>query len=69
VSITIAPSVRRLDRLLAEKPLSTGRLSEYPADYFVRICIEASAMAEQNMLRLPRVDFFDCRLRLMPLDE
>jgi hypothetical protein len=26
-------------------------------------------MAEQNTLRLPRVDFSDCRLRLLPLEE
>jgi hypothetical protein len=58
-------SVRRLDRLLADKLLSPGRLSEYPTDYFVGICIEISAMAEQNMPRLPRVDFSDCRLRLL----
>jgi hypothetical protein len=38
-------------------------------DYFVGICIETSAMAEQNMLRLPQVDFSDCRLRLLPLEE
>jgi hypothetical protein len=50
-------------------PLSTGTLSEYPADYFVGICIETSTMAEQNTLRLPRVDFSDCRLRLLPLEE
>ncbi len=37
VSITTTPSVRGLDRLLADKPLSTGRLSEYPTDYFVGI--------------------------------
>src|SRR5215212_3457137 len=35
---------------LADKPLSTGQLSEYPTDYFVGICIETST----NMLRLPR---------------
>jgi len=60
-------SVRRLDRFLANKPLSTGRLSEYPTDYFVGICIETSAMAEQNTLWLPRVDFSDCRLGFLPL--
>jgi hypothetical protein len=49
--------------------LSTGRLSEYPTDYFVGVCIETSAMAEQNTLRLPRVDFSDCCLRLLPLKE
>ena len=69
VSITITPSIRRLDRHLADKPLSTGRLSEYPTDYFVGICIETSAVAEQNTLWLPRVDFSDCRLRLLPLKE
>jgi hypothetical protein len=26
-------------------------------------------MAEQNTLRLPRVDFCDCRLRPLPLEE
>ena len=26
-------------------------------------------MAEQNTLRLPRVDFSDCRFRLLPLEE
>jgi hypothetical protein len=46
-----------------------GRLSEYPADYFVGICIETSAVAEQNTLWLPGVDFSDCRLRLLPLEE
>src|SRR5215510_11066407 len=51
------------------KPLSTQRLSEYPTDYFVGICIETSAMAQQNTLWLPRVDFSDCRLRLPPLEE
>jgi hypothetical protein len=45
------------------------RLSEYSTDYFVRICIETSTMAEQNTLRLPRVDFCDCRLRPLPLEE
>src|SRR6516225_1293747 len=69
VSITITPSIRRLDRHLADKPLSTGRLSEYPTDYFVGICIETSAMAEQDTLWLPRVDFPNYRLRLLPLDE
>src|SRR5215470_15940065 len=69
VSMTITSSVRRLDRLLADKLLSTGRLSEYPTDYFVGICIETSAVAEQNTLWLPRVDFSDCRLRLLPLEE
>jgi hypothetical protein len=49
--------------------LLTGRLSEYPADYFVDICIETSAMAKQNTLRLPRVDFAYCRLRLLPLEK
>jgi hypothetical protein len=51
----IAPSelARRFDRLLADRPLSMGPLSEYPTDYFVGICIETSAMAEQNTLRLP----------------
>jgi len=67
MSITITPSVRSLERHLADNPLSTGRLSEYPTDYFVGICIETSAMAEQNTLRLPPVDFSDCRLRLLPL--
>jgi hypothetical protein len=38
-------------------------------DYFVGICIETSAMAEQNTLRPPRVDFSDCLLRLPPLEE
>jgi hypothetical protein len=33
--------------------LSRGRFSEYPTDYIVGICIETSAMAEQNTLRLP----------------
>ena len=47
-----------------EAALSTGRLSEYPTDHYVGICIETSAMAEQNTLRLPRVNFSDCRLRL-----
>jgi hypothetical protein len=46
-----------------------GRLSEYSPDYFVGICIETSAVAEQNPLRLPRVDFSDCRLRLLPLEK
>jgi hypothetical protein len=69
VSITTTPSVRGLDRLLADKPLSTGRLSEYPTDYFVGICIETSAMAQQNTLWLPRVDFSECRLRLPVLEE
>jgi hypothetical protein len=48
---------------------SFGELSEYPTDYYVGICIETSAMAEQNTLRLPRVNFSDCRLRLLPLEE
>jgi hypothetical protein len=52
-----------------DRSLSTGRLSEYPTDYFVGICIETSAMAEQNTLRLPRVDFSGCRLRLLALEE
>ena len=43
--ITIQPPVRRLDRFLADKPLSTWRLSEYPTDYLFGICIETSAMA------------------------
>src|SRR5262245_65963491 len=46
-------------QLLADKPLSTGRLSEYPTDYFVGICIETSAVAEQNTPWLPRVNFSD----------
>jgi hypothetical protein len=46
-----------------------GLLSEDPPDCFVGICIETSAMAEQNTLRLPRVDFPDCRLRFLPLKE
>ena len=45
------------------------RLSEYPTDHYVGICIETSAMAEQNTLRLPQVNFSDCRLRLLPLEE
>jgi hypothetical protein len=60
---------RGFDRLLADKPLSTGRLSEDPTDYVVGGCIEASAMAEQNPLRLPRVNFSDCSLCLLPLKE
>jgi hypothetical protein len=48
--------------------ISTAQLSEYPTDYFVDICIERSAMAEQNTLRLPPMDFSDCRLRLLPLE-
>jgi hypothetical protein len=68
-AITITSSVRRLARLLADKPHSTGRLSEYPPDYFVGICIETSAVAKQNTLWLPRMDFSDCRLRLLPLEE
>ena len=66
---SLTSSVRRLDGLLADKLLSTGRLPEYPTDYFVGICIETSAVAEQNTLWLPRVDFSDCRLRLLPLEE
>ena len=62
-------SVRRLDKPLADKPLSTARLSKYPKDYFVGICIETSTMAEQNTLRLPQMDFSDCRLRFLPLEE
>jgi hypothetical protein len=54
---------------LADKPLSTGRLSEYPTDYYVGICIETSAVAEQNTLWLPRVDFSYCCLRLTPLEK
>jgi hypothetical protein len=46
-----------------------GRLSEYPTDYFVGICIETSAMTEQDALWLPRIDFPNCRLRLLPLEE
>src|SRR5262245_9769157 len=42
-------------------------ISEYPTDYLVGICIDTSAMAQQNTLRLPRVDFFDRRLCLLPL--
>jgi hypothetical protein len=61
-----ASSGHRAPRRLSS---STGRLSEYPTDYFVGICIEASAMAEQNPLRLPRVNFSDCSLRLLPLKE
>jgi hypothetical protein len=38
-------------------------------DYFVSIRIETSAMAEQNALRLPRVDFTGCRRRLLWLEE
>jgi hypothetical protein len=53
----------QLDRLLADKPLSTGRLSEYPTNYFIGICIETSAMTDT--LWLPRVYFTDCRLRLL----
>jgi hypothetical protein len=68
-SITITSSVRRLARLLADRPHSTGRLSEYPTDYFVGICIETSAVAEQNTLWPPRVDFSDCHLRLLPLEK
>jgi hypothetical protein len=45
------------------------RLSKYPTNYLVAICIEISAMAKQNTLRLPQVDFSDCRLRLPPLEE
>jgi hypothetical protein len=45
------------------------RLSEYPTDYFVGIGIETSAVAEQDTLWLPRVDFSDCRLSLMPLEK
>src|SRR5207253_1315579 len=37
------------------KPLSTGRLSEYPTDYFVGICFETSAVAEQNTLWLCKI--------------
>jgi hypothetical protein len=55
--------------LRLESKLSTGRLSEYPTDYFLGIRIETSAMAEQNTLWLPRVDFSDCRVRLLPLEE
>jgi hypothetical protein len=55
--------------LLADKSLSTERLSEYPTDYFLGIRIETSAMAEQNTLRLPRADFSDCCVRLLPLEE
>jgi hypothetical protein len=55
---------------LVDKPLfSRGRLSEYPADYFVGFCIETSAMAEQDSLWLPRVNFSDCRLCLLSLEE
>jgi hypothetical protein len=43
--------------------------SEYPTDYFVGICIETSPMAEQNTLWLSRVDFPNCRLGLLPLEE
>jgi hypothetical protein len=50
-------------------PLSIWRRSEYPADYFIGILIKAAAMAEYNSLRLPRVDFFDRRFRLSPLEE
>jgi hypothetical protein len=42
----------RLSRPLAGKLLAVG-LSEDPPDDFVGMCIETSAMAEQNMLRLP----------------
>jgi hypothetical protein len=42
----------RLSRPLAGKLLAVG-LSEDPPDDFVGMCIETSAMAEQNTLRLP----------------
>jgi hypothetical protein len=50
-------------------PGLSWRLSEDPTDYLVGICIETSAMTEQNTLWLPRVDFSDCRLRLPPLEQ
>jgi hypothetical protein len=50
-------------------PESTGPFSEYPTNYFVGICIETSAMTEQNTLRLPQMDFSDCGLRPLPLEE
>jgi hypothetical protein len=51
------------------KPLLKERHSEDSTDYSVGICIETSAMAEQNTLRLPQMDFSDCRLRFLPLEE
>jgi hypothetical protein len=63
----LAPDV--VPHRVSKNPLSTGRLSKYPTDYFVGICVETSTMAEQNTLRLPRMDFSNCRLRLLPLEE
>jgi hypothetical protein len=56
-------------RAAAHKPLSTRRLSEYPMNYFVGVCIETSAVAEQNTLWPPRADFSDCRRRLLALEK
>src|SRR5262245_47524424 len=66
---TLGPAPFELGRLPAHNPFSTGRLSEDPTDYFVGICIETSAMAEQNTLRPPQVDLSNSCLRLLPLKE
>ena len=58
-----------IGKRLADRLLSMRRLSEHPADYSVDLGIETSTMAEQNTLRMPRVDLSDGRLRPSPLDE
>ena len=46
-----------------------GRFSEYPPDDLVGMRIETSAMAEQDTLRPPCMDFVERRFRLPPLQE
>jgi hypothetical protein len=50
-------------------PLSRGWISEYPADDFVASGLETPTMTEQNVVGLPRVDSFERRLCLPPLQQ
>lgn len=47
------PVGRKLDSHHRQAAILTERLSEYPTNYFISICIKTSAMAEQNTPRLP----------------
>src|SRR5262249_17873747 len=62
----VGPQARQAPRGQAALNEAALRISY---GYFVGICIETSAVAEQNTLWLPRVDFSDCHLRLLPLEE
>jgi hypothetical protein len=51
--VSASRGLLQVKALVTDKLPSIGGVLEYPSDHFIGICIEATAMAEHNSLRLP----------------